>query len=58
MTETKVRRRFNPHSEEDVKLAQEFFADLAWGEDGCPFLLEKGYDNIPEMMLQKIQGMK
>lgn len=58
MTETKVRRKFDPNSEEDVRRAQEFFNDFTWGEDGCPFLLERGYDNIPEMMAKKIQGTK
>lgn len=45
---------FDVTNKKDVELFKKFMVDRAWGPDGCPFILEQPYLDIPEMIKDKI----
>ena len=48
------RRYFEPSSNEDVKLFRKFLHDMKWGKEGCPFILEWPFEDIPYMVKTKL----
>ncbi len=50
----KQKRIFSVKSKEDMSIAKKFFQSWSWGGNGCPFILEQPYTNIPDMMREKI----
>jgi hypothetical protein len=51
------RRYFDVSSALDIKLVKSFFIKSAWGNTGCPFLLEEPFTNIPDMIRYKITNV-
>ena len=49
-----VRRRFNPENKVDIASVKSFFETYKWGAMGCPFVLEVPWENIPDMLKDKI----
>lgn len=54
MKETKIRRHFDVNNKKDVDVYRKFLTNSGWGSDGCPFLLEEPFDNIPVMIDNKL----
>jgi hypothetical protein len=54
---TNCKRPFNPTHKNDIALLKQFLEENRWGESPqwlpCPFLLEKPYLTIPDMMMDK-----
>jgi hypothetical protein len=48
------RRRFNVENVNDMSEAKKFFESYKWGSLGCPFTLEVPWENIPDMLKDKI----
>ena len=48
------KRYFEPGSNDDMKLARKFLNSLKWGQEGCPFILEWPYEDVPYMLKTKI----
>lgn len=49
-----IKEHFHPLNKNHLKLTQEFFRDSRWGKNGCPFVLEWPYEDIPYMLKTKI----
>jgi hypothetical protein len=49
-----ARRRFNTESIVDLDIVKTFFETYKWGSMGCPFVLEVPWENIPDMLKDKI----
>lgn len=52
--QTKSKRRFDIDNEADVELFKHYIENSGWGVDGCPFLLEFPFLNIPDMIKAQI----
>lgn len=52
--QTKVKRPFDIDNETDVELFKQYLENSGWGVDGCPFLLEFPFLNIPDMIKAQI----
>lgn len=50
----KLRRHFDINNKSDVELYRQFIVNNAWGPEGCPFLLEEPFVNIPLMIDNKL----
>ena len=48
-----VRRPFNPHSAEDLKIYRNFLLSDRWG-NGCPFIIEWPFLNVLDTINHKI----
>jgi len=46
--------KFDVNNLDDLRAYKRFMTRGGWGSDGCPFVLEKGYTNIPQMLTVKI----
>jgi hypothetical protein len=51
---TKPRRYFDVKNKTDLNVFKSFIMKNAWGNQGCPFLLEEPYLSIPDMIRYKI----
>lgn len=49
-----LKRLFNPENKEDLAVYRRYIQTKGWGADGCPFKLEYPYQDIPNMVAQKI----
>lgn len=49
-----VKRVFNPSSRKDLAVYKNFIQNGTWGPDGCPFVLEFPYAELPVMLSNKI----
>ena len=47
------RRTFNPSNKSDLKLVKSYLHNSRW-DNGCPFILEWPYLDIPSMIKDKI----
>lgn len=52
--QTKSKRRFDIDDAVDVELFKQYVENSGWGVDGCPFLLEFPFLNIPDMIKSQI----
>ena len=50
----RVREGFNPQNKNHMSMVRDFFRDHRWGKDGCPFVLEWPFEDIPYMLKTKI----
>ena len=50
----KEKRLFNVNSKEDLEAFSKYFTSGKWGPDGCPFILEEPFTNVPYMCKFKI----
>lgn len=48
------KRKFDPSNVNDLKIYKEFVKNGAWGNKGCPFVLELPYLSVPHMIADKI----
>lgn len=48
------KRKFDPNVREDLLAYRKFITAGGWGKNGCPFKLEQGFTNIPQMLTVKI----
>lgn len=51
---TYQRHQFDASSKDDLQKAKGFLSNMRWGPDGCPFILEWPYEDIPYMLKTKI----
>lgn len=49
-----ARRRFDVFNKKDMEMAKSFFQTYRWGSMGCPYILEVPWENIPDMIKDKI----
>jgi hypothetical protein len=49
-----TRRRFDDTNPIDYKIVKNFFQTYSWGPTGCPYILEVPWENIPDMLKDKI----
>ena len=49
-----VRRRFDVNSPEDMRVVKKFFETYKWGPTGCPFVLEVPWENVPDMLKDRV----
>lgn len=49
-----TKRIFNPSSRKDLAVYKNFIVNGSWGVDGCPFVLEFPYAELPTMVSNKI----
>jgi len=49
-----VRSRFDVNNEAHMQTAKSFFKTYKWGPTGCPFIQEVPWENIPDMLKDKI----
>jgi hypothetical protein len=53
---------FDPKSKQHINMYKNFLKTHAWGNNGCPFILEFPYLTIPDMikdkMIHKLLGIK
>ena len=49
-----ARRRFDDANSIDFKIVKNFFETYRWGPTGCPYILEVPWENIPDMLKDKI----
>jgi hypothetical protein len=49
-----ARRRFNAENKVDIDIVKTFFETYRWGPTGCPFILEVPWENIPDMLKDKV----
>ena len=49
-----IRHRFDVNNTKDMDLAKKFFEIYKWGPTGCPFVLEVPWENVPDMLKDKI----
>jgi hypothetical protein len=48
------KRLFDPKKKEDLAEYRRYVKTRGWGSKGCPFELEYPYQDIPNMLAQKI----
>ena len=48
------KENFDVNNPTHVELYKSFFKSSSWGEQGCPFILEYPWLNIPDMIKHKI----
>lgn len=48
------KRYFNTKSKLDVSVYKNFLVTSGWGRDGCPFIAEKPFHNVPDMIKDKL----
>lgn len=46
--------RFNPNNPVHKAEFRSFLNNGTWGDEGCPYMLEAPYDNVPQMIRDKI----
>lgn len=49
-----VRSRFDVTNKAHMDMAKKFFETYRWGPTGCPFIQEVPWENIPDMLKDKI----
>lgn len=49
-----IRKYFDIKDANDIQRFKEFVVNSAWGEKGCPFLIEEPFLTIPDMIRYKI----
>ena len=53
-TIVRTKRYFNEYSEADIQRFAKFYRTNAWGQDGCPYVLEYPYTSVPDMIKEKL----
>lgn len=48
------KRLFSVDSKEDLKIFSQYLKNSTWGKDGCPFMEEKPWRSVPDMIKDKI----
>jgi hypothetical protein len=48
------KRKFKPSNKKDMEIVKEFLRTDKWGPEGCPFVLEWPYLEMPYMLKTKI----
>lgn len=49
-----VKRLFNPANRKDLAVYKQYITTGNWGPNGCPFILEFPYAELPAMVSNKI----
>lgn len=49
-----IKCRFDVNNKTHMQTAKSFFETYKWGTTGCPFLLEVPWENIPDMLKDRI----
>jgi hypothetical protein len=48
------KRHFNVRDPKDLREYQKFLKTSSWGKNGCPFVVEYPYTNIPDMIKTEV----
>ena len=54
LNEGEIVRLVDVNNTKDMDLAKKFFETYKWGPTGCPFVLEVPWENVPDMLKDKI----
>jgi hypothetical protein len=50
----KPKKLFDINDAKDLNLFSNFYKKSSWGVNGCPFLLEEPWSNVPDMIKDKV----